>query len=194
MVLSCHDSIRNRCVPRCSMKKMADGFRIGPADGELSKQRYQPNSNILETVFDTPRPGSFRVIDFAPRFRAVRARLPPDPVDPYRGTHRGNAAHLGGVRAAAWMVEGASYRHAGFTSRTLSGFASQVAAHHRHPAFVLGRAGFLAYAVGSISCLLGEQRRGTAGSIVRTVFKRDVSLLAALGEAMRHSPVVPARK
>lgn len=42
-------------------------FFIGPANGELGEQRYISNTNVLETVF-TARDGSFRVIDFAPRF------------------------------------------------------------------------------------------------------------------------------
>src|ERR1035438_2943718 len=35
--------------------------------GEIGVQRYQPNTNILETTFQTPT-GSFKIIDFAPRF------------------------------------------------------------------------------------------------------------------------------
>src|SRR4029453_7446961 len=42
-------------------------FSIGPAGGEAGTQRYVPNTNILETIFTGPS-GSFRLIDFAPRF------------------------------------------------------------------------------------------------------------------------------
>lgn len=42
-------------------------FLVGPAQGEFGSQRYLPNTNILETTFATAS-GSFRVIDFAPRF------------------------------------------------------------------------------------------------------------------------------
>src|SRR5436305_1623684 len=42
-------------------------FRIGPADGEFGTQSYTPHTNILETTFQTST-GSFRVIDFAPRY------------------------------------------------------------------------------------------------------------------------------
>src|SRR5687767_2734025 len=42
-------------------------FRIGPADAGAGAQRYLPNSNVLETHFEGPD-GSFRVLDFAPRF------------------------------------------------------------------------------------------------------------------------------
>jgi GH15 family glucan-1,4-alpha-glucosidase len=33
----------------------------------MGRQRYLPNTNVLETRFDTPE-GSFRVVDFAPRY------------------------------------------------------------------------------------------------------------------------------
>src|SRR5262245_22565379 len=42
-------------------------YLIGPAEPGVGEQRYLPNSNVLETTFKTPG-GSFRVIDFAPRF------------------------------------------------------------------------------------------------------------------------------
>ncbi|GAB4204110.1 MAG: glycoside hydrolase family 15 protein [Sandaracinaceae bacterium] len=42
-------------------------FVLGPADGSRGVQSYLPNTNVLETRFDTAD-GSFRVIDFAPRF------------------------------------------------------------------------------------------------------------------------------
>ncbi len=42
-------------------------FRVGPASGSLGAQRYLPNTNVLETLFDDDD-GAFRVIDFAPRF------------------------------------------------------------------------------------------------------------------------------
>lgn len=42
-------------------------FTICPAENTAGIQRYITNTNILETIFETPS-GSFRVIDFAPRF------------------------------------------------------------------------------------------------------------------------------
>src|SRR6185437_4745711 len=42
-------------------------FCVCPASGESGTQRYIPNTNVLETTFQTTS-GSFRVIDFAPRF------------------------------------------------------------------------------------------------------------------------------
>lgn len=64
------------CVPRfdsepvfASLLDEADGgsFLVAPADGELGTMSYLENTNILETRFDT-KTGSFRVLDFAPRF------------------------------------------------------------------------------------------------------------------------------
>lgn len=42
-------------------------LHIGPAEGGMGTQRYIENTNVLETRFDTPS-GSFRILDFAPRF------------------------------------------------------------------------------------------------------------------------------
>ncbi len=42
-------------------------FKVCPAEETAGRQRYLANTNILETVFETLS-GSFRVIDFAPRF------------------------------------------------------------------------------------------------------------------------------
>ncbi len=66
-------------------------FRVGPAGGEDGTQRYQPNTNILETTFQTST-GSFKVIDFAPRFlhydRAFRQTQLMRIVEPLEGTPR----------------------------------------------------------------------------------------------------------
>ena len=65
------------CFPRfdsdpvfASLLNHEDGgrFQISPAGGEKGTQRYLDNTNVLETLFVTPD-GSFRVLDFAPRFR-----------------------------------------------------------------------------------------------------------------------------
>jgi GH15 family glucan-1,4-alpha-glucosidase len=42
-------------------------FVIGPPDGSMGRQRYLDNTNVVETTFASSD-GSFRVIDFAPRF------------------------------------------------------------------------------------------------------------------------------
>ena len=66
-------------------------FRIGPAGGEAGVQRYLNNTNILETRFQTAT-GSFRVIDFAPRFilfaRSFRPTQMVRIVEPLDGTPR----------------------------------------------------------------------------------------------------------
>ncbi|MBZ5633956.1 MAG: DUF5911 domain-containing protein [Acidobacteriia bacterium] len=88
------------CLPRfdsepvCStLLDSQDGgrFRISPANGETGTQRYQPNTNILETTFRTST-GSFRVIDFAPRFRQFGRTFRPTQlvriVEPIEGAPR----------------------------------------------------------------------------------------------------------
>jgi GH15 family glucan-1,4-alpha-glucosidase len=88
------------CLPRFDSEPVfstlldaKDGgrFRIGPVGEEIGNQRYLPNTNILETTFHTPS-GSFRVIDFAPRFlqlgRAVRPTQLVRIVEPIEGTPR----------------------------------------------------------------------------------------------------------
>ena len=88
------------CLPRFDSEPVfstlfdsEDGgrFRIGPAGGESGAQSYQPNTNILETTFQTPT-GSFKVIDFAPRFlhydRAFRPTQLIRIVEPLEGAPR----------------------------------------------------------------------------------------------------------
>jgi len=66
-------------------------FKIGPATNELGIQRYLPNTNVLETRFDTAD-GSFRVLDFAPRFMQYERSFRPTKlvriVEPLSGTPR----------------------------------------------------------------------------------------------------------
>jgi GH15 family glucan-1,4-alpha-glucosidase len=66
-------------------------FQIGPEGGGSGVQRYTLHTNILETVFHTAT-GSFRVIDFAPRFmefgRAFRPTMLIRIVEPIEGTPR----------------------------------------------------------------------------------------------------------
>jgi GH15 family glucan-1,4-alpha-glucosidase len=66
-------------------------FRIAPANGEIGRQRYLPHTNILETTFETPT-GSFRIVDFAPRFiqygRAFRPSQLIRIIEPLEGTPR----------------------------------------------------------------------------------------------------------
>src|SRR6478752_6310105 len=88
------------CLPRfdaepvfASLLDENDGgrFLIGPANGEIGVQRYLQHTNILETIFQT-QTGSFRILDFAPRFlQADRAFHPTQLiriVEPIEGTPR----------------------------------------------------------------------------------------------------------
>jgi GH15 family glucan-1,4-alpha-glucosidase len=88
------------CLPRfdsepvfSTMLDEKDGgsFRIGPADGSPGVQRYLDNTNVLETRFTTPE-GSFRVLDFAPRFLQFERTFRPTKlvriVEPLSGTPR----------------------------------------------------------------------------------------------------------
>jgi len=66
-------------------------FTIGPAVPALGVQRYLPNTNVLETRFETID-GAFRVLDFAPRFiqydRSFRPTKIVRIVEPLSGTPR----------------------------------------------------------------------------------------------------------
>jgi GH15 family glucan-1,4-alpha-glucosidase len=88
------------CFPRfdsepvfASLLDAEDGgeFLIGPAGGEVGTQRYQTNTNVLETVFRTAD-GAFRIIDFAPRFfmfhRSFRPTMMVRIVEPIEGMPR----------------------------------------------------------------------------------------------------------
>jgi GH15 family glucan-1,4-alpha-glucosidase len=64
------------CLPRFDSEPVfstlldhEDGgrFLVGAADGAAGVQRYVQNTNVLETTF-TGESGSFRLLDFAPRF------------------------------------------------------------------------------------------------------------------------------
>lgn len=99
-------------------------FRIGPANGEIGAQRYIRNTNILETTFQTPT-GSFRVIDFAPRFLQFDRPFRPTQlmriVEPIEGTPRISAVcepRLGWSKRRPAMVHGSHHvRYEGFASQ-----------------------------------------------------------------------------
>jgi GH15 family glucan-1,4-alpha-glucosidase len=63
-------------------------FVIAAADGQPGTQQYLSNTNVLETTFRTPE-GSFRVLDFAPRFfeldRSYRPTMLVRIVEPLEG-------------------------------------------------------------------------------------------------------------
>jgi GH15 family glucan-1,4-alpha-glucosidase len=112
------------CLPRFDSEPVfstlldcQDGgrFRIGPAAGETGTQRYLPNTNILETRFETST-GSFRVIDFAPRFlrfgRAFRPTQLIRIVEPIEGTPRIAVVcepKLGWSKALPAMMQGSHH-------------------------------------------------------------------------------------
>jgi len=88
------------CMPRfdsppvfASLLDERDGgaFAIRPAAGSRGVQRYLPNTNVLETRFETPD-GAFRVLDFAPRFMLHERSFRPTKivriVEPLSGTPR----------------------------------------------------------------------------------------------------------
>jgi GH15 family glucan-1,4-alpha-glucosidase len=66
-------------------------FTIGPAVTQAGQQKYLSNTNVLETTFSGPD-GSFRVLDFAPRFmqhdRSFRPTKLIRIVEPLSGTPR----------------------------------------------------------------------------------------------------------
>jgi GH15 family glucan-1,4-alpha-glucosidase len=121
------------CLPRFDSEPVfstlldsKDGglFRIGPAGRETGVQSYWPNTNILETTFQTET-GSFRVIDFAPRFlqfgRAFRPLQLIRIVEPIEGTPRITVAcepKLGWSKVRPTSVQGSHHlRFEGFASQ-----------------------------------------------------------------------------
>jgi GH15 family glucan-1,4-alpha-glucosidase len=88
------------CLPRFDSEPIfarlldsekAGEFAVRPADGSAGEQRYLPNTNVLETRFRSSE-GSFRVIDFAPRFLQYDRYFRPTQlfrmVEPLEGTPR----------------------------------------------------------------------------------------------------------
>jgi len=98
-LVSCHGSIVWSCMPRFDSAPVfgalldPDGgmFSIAPSDRRAGTQRYLTNTNVLETRFDAAD-GSFRILDFAPRFiqheRTFRPTLLVRIVEPLAGTPR----------------------------------------------------------------------------------------------------------
>lgn len=100
-------------------------FLVGPSEAVPGTQRYLPNTNVLETRFDTPG-GSFRVVDFAPRFVQHGRQFRPTQlfrvVEPLEGTPRIRVEcepRLGWSKSTAPRVLGS--HHVAF-----AGFASPV--------------------------------------------------------------------
>jgi GH15 family glucan-1,4-alpha-glucosidase len=111
------------CLPRFDAEPIfgelldPDGgrFLVGPADGSPGRQRYLENTNVLETRFEGPD-GSFRVIDFAPRFiqydRVYRPTSLVRIIEPLSGHPRVRVAcapRLGWSKLRPQMVQGSHH-------------------------------------------------------------------------------------
>ena len=177
------------CLPRFDSEPVfstllddQDGgrFRIGPASGEIGAQRYLANTNILETTFRTST-GSFRVIDFAPRFlqfgRAFRPTQLMRIVEPIEGTPRIAVVcepRLGWSKERPAAVQGS-------TPRALRGIRQPAAAHHRHSALLPGGPALHADRAAPPGAQLGRAGRRAARAAVRALLERDRAATGSAG-------------
>jgi GH15 family glucan-1,4-alpha-glucosidase len=105
-------------------EKEGGRFLVGPAGGEAGEQAYLENTNILETRFRTAS-GSFRVLDFAPRFTQYDRTFRPTQifriVEPTEGSPRIRVAcdpKLGWSKTLPTRVHGSNHvRFEGFKSQ-----------------------------------------------------------------------------
>jgi GH15 family glucan-1,4-alpha-glucosidase len=121
------------CLPRFDSEPVfstlldaKDGgrFLVGPTDGQCGRQAYIENTNILTTTFETPS-GTFRVLDFAPRFiQHDRTFLPTQLfriIEPIEGTPRVRVAcepRLGWSKGVPERLTGSNHiRFEGFKSQ-----------------------------------------------------------------------------
>ena len=165
------------CMPRfdsepiCSTlldRQEGGRFFIGPATGEIGTQRYLRNTNILETVFQTSS-GSFRVVDFAPRFmqfdRAFRPTQLIRIVEPLAGTPRIVVVcepRLGWSKTRPSVVQGS--HHVRF-----EGFASQLRlTTDIPPPFLFGGPAVYADRAAAFRAELGISGRRAPATAVRT--------------------------
>ncbi len=113
------------CLPRFDSDPMfgrlldeASGggrFVIEPAGGEAGRQSYIENTNVLSTLFQTDT-GSFRVLDFAPRFSQVEGVFHPtqlhriiEPLEGHPMVRVRFEPRLGWSREPAGLVRGAQH-------------------------------------------------------------------------------------
>ncbi len=98
-------------------------FQVSPEGDEAGTQRYIENTNVLETRFDT-KAGSFRVLDFAPRFVQFDRIFRPTQifriVEPLSGTPRIKVScepRMGWAKDIPVSVAGSNHiRYEGFAS------------------------------------------------------------------------------
>jgi GH15 family glucan-1,4-alpha-glucosidase len=90
-------------------------FCVGPASGAPGVQRYLPNTNVLETVFDDGA-DAFRLIDFAPRFEQHERSFRPTQffrvLEPLRGQPRVRVVcdpRLGWSRRRPQVLQGSNH-------------------------------------------------------------------------------------
>jgi GH15 family glucan-1,4-alpha-glucosidase len=88
---------------------------VAPARGGMGVQRYLPNTNVLETRF-TDETGSFRVLDFAPRFVMHERHFRPTTlvrmIEPLDGTPMVRVLcdpHLGWTRKRPAQIRGSNH-------------------------------------------------------------------------------------
>jgi GH15 family glucan-1,4-alpha-glucosidase len=120
------------CLPRfdsepvfSSLLDPAGGgrFLAGAAEGEPGRQRYLDNTNVLESLFETAS-GTFRVLDFAPRFaqhdRTFRPTQLVRILEPVSGTPRVRVQcdpRLGWSKSVPGTLQGSNHvRFEGFAS------------------------------------------------------------------------------
>jgi GH15 family glucan-1,4-alpha-glucosidase len=97
---------------------------VAPAEGGLGTQRYLENTNVLETRFETSN-GSFRVLDFAPRFEQFSRMFRPtmlvrilEPLDGAPWVTATCDPKIGWTKVAPAQVAGSNHiDYEGFTSR-----------------------------------------------------------------------------
>ena len=121
------------CLPRFDSEpvfstlldeKEGGRFLVGPAGGESGEQVYLENTNVLETRFRTSS-GSFRVLDFAPRFMQYDRTFRPTQIfrilEPLEGSPRIRVScdpRLGWSKAIPARVHGSNHvRFEGFESQ-----------------------------------------------------------------------------
>ena len=166
-------------------------FLIGPADGGMGRQRYLDNTNVVETTFKT-EDGTFRVIDFAPRFPLHERMFRPTQlvriVEPLQGAPRVRIRcepRLGWSKAAPAQSWGSHHVEFG-------GFAAPLRLTTDVPLSYLQGHPFTLVERRHMVLTWGAPIEEPLAAAGRPLPRRDDSLLAALGEALRHPAAVPA--